>query len=159
MSQKNLRRSLRRVIRTVLGLASMVPLLASCGGDGGGTPICMTSTTPQEASTFCAPTRIAANQGLRLQIREQCGGCTQRATRCEVTVSGSDVKLSLLGDTCTLPGNYACPAICSVSTFDCNVPALAPGTYRVFTPAGTTTSVMMTTDIAVSATSCTLPTP
>ena len=47
-----------------------------------------------------------------------------------------------------------------VATFDCTVPALAPGTYRVVADApGSTTAVMMTTDLAISATACTLPQP
>lgn len=149
-------RNRRSVCQLALGLLSLLPFLASCGGDTG-MPMCQLSAVPQAASAFCAPTRIAANQPLRLQIREQCGGCTQHATRCEVAVQGTDVKLSLVGEVCTLPPQYACATICSVSTFDCNVPALMPGTYRVFTPAGTPMMVMMTTDVTISATACTLP--
>lgn len=136
--------------------ASLLCLLAACGGSSG-PPMCQPSMTPQAADSFCAPTRIAANQALRLQIREQCGGCMQSATRCEVTVTGGELKLTLLGNSCTLDPGTACPAICKISTLDCNVPALAPGTYRVTTPAGTSMSVMMTTDLAISATTCTLP--
>lgn len=130
--------------------------LSSCGGSGGG-PSCMASSTPQAAASFCAPPRIAANQPLRLQISEQCGGCTQRATQCQVSVLGTTIKLTLVGDMCTLPPDTACPAICSVSTFDCNVPALAPATYVVSTAAGTSTTSMMTADVAISATACSLP--
>jgi hypothetical protein len=136
--------------------ASLLFLLSACGGSSG-SPMCQASTTPQAAASFCAPTSIAANQALRLQIREQCGGCTQYATHCEVTVSGSALTLSLLGDSCTLDPASSCAAICKISTLDCNVPALSPGTYRVTTPSGTSMSVMMTADPTVSATACTLP--
>lgn len=144
-------------MRIGLLLASL--LLAACGG-GPQSPVCQASPTPLGAAAFCAPQRIAANQPLRLQLREQCGGCTSYADRCEVQVKGQDVTLRLLGQTCTLAPDTACPALCRVATFDCAVPALAPGTYRVVADApGSTTAVMMTTDLAISATACTLPQP
>src|ERR1700742_1739255 len=90
-------------------------LLGGCGGtsepDGPQAPVCMDSTVAQNASDFCAPGRVAAGQPLTLQIRESCGGCTQTATHCEAVVAGTVITLSLLGQTCTLPANYACPAI------------------------------------------------
>lgn len=142
---------------TTLGLPIFIALslAAGCGGDNA-QPICTASSTAQAATDFCAPTSIASGQTLRLQIREQCGGCTQRATRCEVAVQGQEVKLRLLGETCILPPNSACPAICAISTFDCMVPPLAAGTYRVTTEAGSPTVVMMTASTTVSATSCTV---
>ena len=133
-------------------------LLAACGGSPG-LPICTDSATPQAVGTFCAPATIAAGQALRLQLREQCGGCTQRATRCEVVVQGLELKLRLLGQSCTLPPDYACAAICAINTFDCSVPPLAAGTYRVTAESGTAAAVMMTADPTVSATSCTVQSP
>lgn len=143
------------VSRLTVAALSLVTYLAGCGGTDA--PLCQTSSTPQAVTDYCAPVRIAANQMLRLQVREQCGGCTQHATRCEVTVQGTDVKLSLLGETCMLAPNTACPAICSTSVVDCNVPALAAGTYRVSATAGTSTIRMMTTDNTISATACSVP--
>ena len=142
-----------------LGSALAVSLFAALAGCGGGSsqPICLPSATAQAAMDFCAPASIAAGQTLRLQIREQCGGCTQRATHCEVVLQGQELKLRLLGDTCTLPPGTACPAICAINTFDCSVPPLAAGTYRVTTEAGSTMAVMMTASTTVSATSCTVP--
>ena len=139
---------------TALGLP-LCALLAGCGGTGG-TPVCTDSTTPQAAADFCAPTTIASGQPLRLQLREQCGGCTHQASRCEVVVQGQEVKLRLMGKTCTLPPDTACPAICAVSTFDCTVPALTAGIYHVSTEAGVATVNTMTADPTVSATSCTI---
>ena len=153
------RHSFTRILRTSIALA--LPLFAgltACGGTSTDTPMCSASTTPQFADKFCAPPNIAAGQVLRLQIREQCGGCMQRATHCDVVVQGQEIKLQLLGDTCVLPPTTACAAICAVNTFDCSVPALAAGTYRVTTPAGSTTVSMMTADTTTSATSCTVPT-
>jgi hypothetical protein len=155
-----LRYQVARVLR--LSVAAALPLivsLAACGGTSDTTPICSASPTPQTADKFCAPTNAAAGQALRLQIREGCGGCTHRATKCEVVVSGQDVKLQLLGEVCELPPNTACPAVCSISTFDCAVPALAAGTYRVSTPAGPTTVATMVLDTTTAATTCTVPTP
>lgn len=139
-------------------IGAMLPLaclLAACGGSPG-MPICTDSLSPQAVGQFCAPASIAAGQALRLQIREQCGGCTQRATRCEAVVQGLELKLRLLGQSCTLPPDYACAAICAINTFDCNVPPLAAGTYRVTAESGTAPAVMMTADPTVSATSCTV---
>lgn len=144
-----------RLARLVLPLAC---LLAACGG-APGVPICTDSLTPQTVGQFCAPTTIAAGQALRLQVREQCGGCTQSATRCEAVVQGLELKLRLLGQSCTLPPNYACPAICAINTFDCSVPPLAAGTYRVTAESGSAAAVMMTADPTVSATSCTVQSP
>jgi len=138
------------------GLAiPIVALLAGCGGTDD-TPMCTASPTPQAAASFCAPTTAAAGQALRLQLREQCGGCTQHASRCDVVVQGQEVKLQLMGETCTLPPGTACSALCAVSTFDCAVPALAAGTYHVSSAAGTATVSTMTIDTTVSATSCTV---
>ncbi len=146
-----------RFSRTALSFC--LPLIAAfyaCGGDNS-QPICQPSSTAQAVADLCAPTSIASGQTLRLQVREQCGGCTQRATRCEAVVQGQELKLRLLGESCTLPTGSACPAICAVNTFDCSVAPLAAGTYRVSTDSGTSTVVMMTASPTVSATSCTLP--
>lgn len=94
---------------------------------------------------------------LRLQIREQCGGCTQQATRCEAVVNGNNITLRLLGQTCTLGPGTACPAICSVSAFECAVPALAAGTYRVAAEGGALTDMMMVAESTTTTTSCTSP--
>lgn len=142
-----------------LALVASLLITAACGGEGPRTPACQSSSEPLIASGFCAPPSIAANQPLRLQIQEQCGGCQKRADRCEVQVQGQEITLRLLGQTCTLPPNTGCPAICSVNIFDCTVPALAPGTYRVSAQAGVATPVMMTASPALSATSCSLPRP
>lgn len=138
-------------------LSFCLPLIAALAACGGGQPICLPSSTAQAAGELCAPTSIASGQTLRLQVREQCGGCTQRATRCEAVVQGQELKLRLLGDSCTLPVGSACPAICEINTFDCSVAPLAAGTYRVSTENGTSAVVMMTASPTVSATSCTLP--
>lgn len=136
---------------------ALIAALSGCGG-AGSTPIsCQPSTTAQAVTDFCAPASIAAGQTLRLQVREQCGGCTQRATHCEVTLQGQELKLRLLGEFCTLPPDTACPAICAINTFDCSVPPLVAGTYRVTTEAGSSMAVMMTASTTVSATSCTIP--
>ncbi len=148
---------LTRALR--LGILGALPLgagLAACGGTSDPTPICSASPTPQAADKFCVPTSAAAGQPLKLQIREQCGGCMQRATKCEVVVSGMDVKLKLMGEVCELPADTACPAICSISTFDCAVPALAAGTYRVSTPVGSATVPMMVVDTTSTTTTCTV---
>lgn len=137
-------------------IAALAAALGACGGDNS-QPSCQPSSTAQAVAELCAPTSIASGQALRLQVREQCGGCTQRATRCEAVVQGQELKLRLLGESCTLPTGSACPAICAINTFDCSVPPLAAGTYRVSTENGTSTVVMMTASPTVSATSCTLP--
>jgi hypothetical protein len=153
--------TIRNRLRTVFvnarafGVALGLVVYAGCGGTSD-TPVCTASTTPQAATDFCAPASIASGQVLRLQLREQCGGCTQRATRCAVVVQGQEIKLQLLGETCTLPPGTACPAICSVNSVDCAVPALAAGTYRVSSAAGTSVVSTMVADPTVSATSCTL---
>lgn len=128
-------------------------LLAACGSPGDRT--CQTSSDAQPAAGFCAPPRVASGMPLRLQIREQCGGCTQQATRCEVVVNANNIKLRLLGQTCTLDPGTACPAICSVTAFECAVPALAAGTYRVSAEAGVSTDVMMVAESTTTTTSCT----
>jgi hypothetical protein len=140
----------------LLGLLALAGLLAAGCGGAPAMPVCLDSTTPQAVGAFCAPAAIAAGQALRLQLREQCGGCTQRATRCEAVVQGQEVKLRLLGQSCTLPPDYACAAICAISTFDCAVPPLAAGTYRVSAESGSAAAVMMTADPTISATSCTV---
>lgn len=150
-------RAKRSGFRTVLSLfLPLVAALAACGGDSS-QPICLPSNTAQAVSDFCAPTNIASGQALRLQIREQCGGCTQRSTHCEATLQGQELKLRLLGDSCTLPPGSACPAICAINTFDCSVPALAAGTYRVSTENGSSAAIMMTASPTTSATACSLP--
>lgn len=145
-----------RTSATVVAAALWATLLAGCDGSSS-VPVCQQSPDPHLAVAFCAPARIAAGQPLRLQIREQCGTCTRRATRCEVAVEGLNLKLRLLGETCTLPAGAACPELCATNLFDCTVPALAANTYRVFAEAGAAMVVMMTADPAVSATACTLP--
>ena len=67
-------------------LAIILLALGACGGSGSEAPVCQRSEDPQLAVAFCAPAAIAANQPLRLQIQEQCGGCERRADRCEVQV-------------------------------------------------------------------------
>lgn len=121
--------------------------------------MCTATTDAQAATDFCAPARIAANQELQLQLREQCGGCTKRAQSCTVTVTGQSVKLKLVGQVCTLPQDAECPAICSVGTFSCKVPALPPGTYSVSAEGSTMPAAMMVADPVISATACTLSTP
>ena len=155
-----LRSLLARAARLTMALGFPLALgLFGCGGTADPTPMCSASTTPQAADKFCAPPNIAAGQPLRLQIREQCGDCTHHATRCEVVVTGQDIKLNLLGDVCVLPPETACTALCAINTLDCAVPALTAGTYRVSTPAGSTTVAMMTADTVTSSTACTVPTP
>lgn len=132
-------------------------LLAGCGNPDGRT--CQTSSDPQPAAGFCAPARVASGMPLRLQIREQCGGCTQQATRCEVVVNANQIKLRLLGQTCTLDPGTACPAICSVTAFDCAVPALTAGTYRVSAEANVPMEMMMVAESTTTTTSCTTTTP
>lgn len=150
-------RAPRLFARTAFSLClPLIAALAACGGDSS-QPICLPSSTAQAVSDLCAPTSIASGQTLRLQVREQCGGCTQRATRCEAAVQGQELKLRLVGESCTLPPGSACPAICAINTFDCSVPPLAAGTYRVSTENGTSAVVMMTASPTVSATSCTFP--
>ena len=154
-----LRHVVARALRRSLAFAfPLVAGLAACGGTSDA-PMCSASTTPQAADKFCAPSHVAAGQALKLQISEQCGGCTKSATKCEVMVSGQDIKLQLMGNVCVLPPGAACPAICSVNTFDCAVPALAAGSYRVATPAGSTTVSMITADAITTTTSCTVTTP
>jgi hypothetical protein len=135
--------------------ASLSSLFVAAGCDGTSERMCQMSAEPQPASGFCAPARIASGMPLRLQIREQCGGCIKQATRCEVAVSGSSIKLRLLGQTCTLPPDVNCPAICSVSAFDCAVPPLVAGTYRVSAEAGVPDEVMMVAESTTTTTSCT----
>lgn len=139
-----------------LVVSSFLALTSGCDG-GTGSPLCQSSSDAQPAAEFCAPPRIAAGQALRLQLREQCGGCTRRTLRCEATVIGTAVKLKLVGEVCMLPPNQACPAICSVTAFDCAVPALNAGTYQVSAEGSATPTVTMIADAAISATSCTVP--
>lgn len=140
----------RALAAAVLWVSS---LLAGCGSPGGLT--CQASSAPQAVAGFCAPSRVASGMPLRLQIREQCGGCTQQGTRCEVVVNANRITLRLLGQTCTLAPDTACPAICSVTAFDCAVPALAAGTYGVTAEAGTFTEMMMVAESTATTTSCT----
>ena len=128
-------------------------LLAGCGNPGDRT--CQTSSEAQAAAGFCAPPRVASGMPLRLQIREQCGGCTQQATRCEAVLNANRITLRLLGQTCTLAPGSACPAICSVSAFECAIPPLAAGTYHVVSEAGVPTDMMMVAESTTTTTSCT----
>lgn len=148
----------RRLVRALALCSGVVGLAGGCGG-GTSAPMCTATMDAQAAAEFCAPAMIAANQELQLQLREQCGGCTKRAQSCAVTVTGQTVKLKLVGQVCTLPEDVACPAICSVSTFNCKVPALLPGTYRVSAEGSTMPETMMVTDERISATACTVSTP
>lgn len=148
-------RALGLTLSLSLLVSSLSALPSGCGGSTA--PMCQSTSDPQPAAEFCAPQRIAAGQALRLQLREQCGGCTRHAQRCEVAVSGTTVKLKLVGEVCTLPPTTACPAICSVTAFDCTVPALAAGTYQVSAEGSTAAAVAMIADPAISATACSVP--
>jgi hypothetical protein len=139
-------------MRTAVPLAA---LLAGCGSTG--TPMCQQSSTSQAINLFCAPTRVSAGKPLHLQLREQCGSCTQYADRCEVLVTGQSVKLRLLGQTCMLPPGYACATVCASNQITCTVPALPAGTYQVTADVGDPTVIMMTTDPVEPTTDCIIP--
>ena len=90
-------------------------------------------------SAFCVPDGGApAGLALTLMARENCGGCAQTSTRCDVAVAGHDITLTLSGESCTMPPGTACADVCRVETFTCAVPALAAGQYTV-TGTGSTT--------------------
>jgi len=81
---------------------------------------------------FCVPDGGApAGTALTLMAMETCGGCDTSVSRCDVAVTGTTIALSLSGETCTLPPGTACTLACRISTFNCAVPALAPGQYTV----------------------------
>lgn len=118
-----------RIPSTRLTLAPLVALAWAAGCSGGDVE-CEEGTVAAPA-TICAPADAPADTPLTLRAREACGGCTQYATGCEVTRQGDVLTLTMIGDNCTLPSDYACPAICSVTEVDCQTPPLPAGTYTV----------------------------
>lgn len=101
-------------------------LLVGCGGGKTCTP-----SPNQVAQRFCVPDGGAQGVALSLELVESCGGCTQYATGCSVSVSGDVITLSLDGEACTLPLGTACPAVCSQKRVTCAVGPLDAGTWTV----------------------------
>src|SRR5688572_29173891 len=82
----------------------------------------------------CVPNRAKANAPITLRMEtEGCVACSgETSLPCEVSVSGSTITLGASVQRCELkrPPD-GCAAICQVPQFECTIPALAAGTYRV----------------------------
>jgi hypothetical protein len=85
----------------------------------------------QPIDRSCLPRIAMANRQLTLEIEEQCGACGTTAERCDVTVEGWTVTLSLDGKTCEPPAGAACREECSKNRVKCKIPPLAEGRYKV----------------------------
>lgn len=102
----------------------------------GGLPAPGTKCTPtgQTSGAFCVPDGGApAGQALKLEIIDQCqGGCgAELKLTCTATRDGGIITLALGGDVCRPLTPQTCPAVCKLTAFPCDVPALPEGDYTV----------------------------
>ena len=136
---------------TLAGLAALA--LTACSG---GEVECVDGPGPAP-DALCAPADAPADTALTLRARDDCGGCLYQATGCTVTRSGSVLTLSMTGDVCTLPDDYACPAVCSIDEVSCQTEPLPAGTYTVQGLAAGTSSAAVTIEVGAGTdTDCTL---
>jgi hypothetical protein len=125
--------------------------LAACGGtvatgDAGpdqGAPPGSTCTPVRAlpADLGCTPSTIPVGLPTTFELGQSCGSdCETRTERCDVTVTGSEVRLELVGTRCVSPEPIACPDICLSRVFACDVPALPAGRFTVRLVNGQTSS-------------------
>lgn len=117
--------------------------------DAGG---CVVENVPGDRA--CVPEKARA--GAQLTIDVAGTGCGTPNAPCEVTVSGTSVRVAMRILHCP-PGDAA--PICVMPKAKCGLPALAAGTYTVEVegePTGRPPRTLVVTDDG-TATSCTLP--
>ena len=91
----------------------------------------------KKGGAFCIPDggSAPAGQKLSLEVLDSCqSACSSYTLSCVVTRDAGTVTLALAGKQCTPVAGGACPAICKISHFACEVPALEPGDYTVLSP-------------------------
>jgi hypothetical protein len=118
-------------------------------GDAGG---CVVEILPGDRA--CVPEKARA--GAQLTIDVAGTGCGTPNAPCQVTVSGTTVRVAMRILHCP-PGDAA--PICVMPRAKCGLPALSAGTYTVEVegePTGRSPRTMVVTDDG-TATSCTLP--
>jgi hypothetical protein len=89
------------------------------------------------AESLCTLYNAKPALPLTIQLRESCG--YNQPTRCEVTVSGNDIKLRLITETCGWSGGgggggrgaAGSLPYCEMKSYPCAIPALAEGRYNV----------------------------
>lgn len=109
-----------------LALALTCGLFAACNPG----KVCADASA---SGTLCIPDGGAlADAKLSFAVHESCGSpCDDFDPVCRVVRSGSEISVNLVGTSCTDPDVKACPAICSIRTFRCDLGPLPAGTYVV----------------------------
>lgn len=134
------RRSSLRVGAASMGLALGSVLLACAPGEG--TPPQIALAAPpapgtcadwigQPVDRSCLPRTAMSDTPLVLEVEERCGACGTTAEKCNVSVEGRTIVLSLDGKTCEPPAGVACNEACAKNRVRCKVPALPEGRYMV----------------------------
>lgn len=171
-------------IRTNFGSATVVLLFAlasACGGtigstvDGGGADggssedggsdggSCTIDPLPGDRA--CVPGTARSNTPIDISVAGPgCRSCFSTDEPCEVVVTGTVVKVSMMSKTCIDrspgSGSPACPPVCLLPETTCKLPALAAGTYTVEVSGEPTSSraprTLVVADDATT-TSCKLP--
>jgi hypothetical protein len=85
----------------------------------------------QPVDRSCLPRTARSDTPLFLEVEERCAACGTSAERCNVSVEGRTVTLSLDGTTCEPRAGVACQESCARRRVRCEVPALAEGRYVV----------------------------
>jgi hypothetical protein len=123
-------RHLPSLLSFLLAAAAAVAA-AGCSSSSGGTT-CGTQSVDLQAPSkaSCA----AVGQGSRLSLGV--GPCTARsAATCTYTLSGNVLSIAAQGEVCSIAPGVASCAVEPLTTFACDGPTLAAGTYRLGTAA------------------------
>lgn len=116
--------------------------------------------TGQPVDWSCVPRMARAGVPIVLEVEERCGVCGTTAERCNVSVEGHAITLSLDGKTCEPPAGVACSETCGRNRVRCKLPALGEGRYEVHY--GDTSRRVDTFDVVLrrdAASACTLDDP
>jgi hypothetical protein len=89
-------------------------------------PTCQTSLLP--SFSFCNTGLSAAGRQV-VTVTDQCGGCQTHVLPCQVLVNGQRIEITMEREICLT--DLACPAVCAVNDYECELPELADGDYAV----------------------------
>ncbi len=93
------------------------------------------------ADAVCVPNSAPVDTPIQIEAREGCTGCGRSISGCTVERSGDMLKVVMVGQSCTLRRDLACPAVCGIATVQCETPPLPAGDYAISgLKAGTSTA-------------------
>ena len=118
---------------------------------------CTDATTAPDA--ICVPDLAVADVALTIEAQAGCTTCGETVSGCQVNRVGDKLEVALVGQTCTLPKNVACAAVCGIETVSCALPALPEGDYVIegLRPGTSTTTLTLKVRSAGTSTTCKVP--